>query len=105
MSMEAPDGFRLLEHPSDVGLEITAATWEGILRQSAHGLMNIIAGDSLIRPALSRRIAVQADDRERLLVKWLSELLYLFDGKDLLTGDVKFEKATDREVIALVSGE
>ncbi len=105
MAPPAQDGFRVLEHPSDTGLEVVASSWEGLLRTAANGLMHVIAGGSEIRPTESRRIVVVAPDREMLLVRWLSELLYLYDAEHFLAGSVRFERADEHEVVAEVAGE
>ncbi len=105
MAPAAQDGFRVVDHPSDTGLEVAATDWAGLLGCAARGLMHVIVGGSEIQPRESRRVMIQAPDRESLLVRWLSELLYLYDAEHFLSATVRFEKAGDHEIIAVIVGE
>ena len=47
---------------------------------AAEGLMSIVADLATVAPRESRRIVLPAMDEQRLLVRWLGEVLFLFDG-------------------------
>lgn len=69
-------GYREVEHTADWELEVWATDLVGLLEQAAQG-MSYLAGMRLQpEPRLVRKITLQANDRETLLVKFLSELLY-----------------------------
>ena len=69
-------GYREVEHTADWELEVWATDLAGLLEQAAQG-MSYLAGMRLQPgPRLVREITLQANDRESLLVKFLSELLY-----------------------------
>jgi len=76
MDLEA-QGFREIPHTADWALEVWAPGLPGLLEQAARG-MDAISGVSLARSGRTqRRIEIEAEDQETLLVKFLSELLYL----------------------------
>jgi len=89
--MQDPEaGFREIEHTADWELEVWAPDMADLLEQAAHG-MYALAGIHL-RPGKreEKYIKLIGVDRENLLVKFLSELLFLaeqenlaFDGFDL----------------------
>ena len=77
-------GFSILEHPSDLGIEARGRTLEEAFEQAALGLMSIILDLSTAAEEHSKIISVTGVDREQLLVKWLSEILYLYDGEKFI---------------------
>jgi SHS2 domain-containing protein len=97
--------FEILEHPSDLGIEARGATMAEAFQNAAHGLMSIIAGSSKIKPCDKRSISIVALDRENLLVRWLSEVLYLYDAEKFLSADFKFETLTDTSLQATILGQ
>jgi SHS2 domain-containing protein len=68
-----------LEHTADWSLRIRAQDMEGLLRNAAEGmfqLMQLERGDNLLRES---HLVVEAHDREELLVNWLEELLFAIE--------------------------
>lgn len=78
-------GYRILEHPADVGIEASGATQADAYRAAAEGLLALIVDPATVRARFRRHVAVDAADPGQLLVRWLSELLYLFDGERFVT--------------------
>jgi SHS2 domain-containing protein len=97
--------FEILEHPSDLGIEAHGSTREEMYRNAALGLMFVIAGSSKIEPRVERIVNVPAIDRENLMVRWLTEVLFLYDADKFLTAEVKFGMLTDTSLKAIIHGE
>jgi SHS2 domain-containing protein len=97
--------FHLLEHPSDLGIEASGRTVGEAFEQAALGLISVIADVADIEPLDERLVKVDAQDYENLLVKWLSEILYLYDGEDYLLKVAKIESISPTKLAARISGE
>ena len=97
--------FRLLEHPSDLGIEATGPTLCEAFEQAALGLISVIADPQTIDAKDERRITLEAQDYENLLVRWLSEILYLYDGEDFLLKVPKIESLSPIKLSARLLGE
>jgi SHS2 domain-containing protein len=97
--------FEILEHPSDLGIESHGVTMGEAFRNAALGLMSVITGSSNIEPSEHHSISLQAHDRENLLVRWLTEILFLYDAEKFLTADVKFKALSDTSLDATVFGQ
>ena len=82
--MSAQAGFREVEHTADWELEVWAADLPALLEQAARG-MYALSGVHLGQvPAKPRRLVLPAGDPEKLLVSFLSELLYLQERDGLV---------------------
>jgi SHS2 domain-containing protein len=97
--------FEILEHPSDLGIEARGATMAEAFRNAALGLVSVIAGSSKITSCEERVISLVALDRENLLVRWLTEILFLYDAEKFLTADAKFEIINNTSLKATILGQ
>ena len=98
-------GFRILEHPSDVGIEATGASLKEAFENSARGLLSLIISTESVDPRQERFVELKSADLPNLLVKWLSEILYLYDGEDFIVGEVEIERISPKGLEAIVRGE
>jgi SHS2 domain-containing protein len=99
------EGYRILEHPSDVGIEAAGRSLKEVFEYAALGLVSIIADPATVDSAERRFVALEGSDYENLLVKWLSEILYLYDGQQFLASDVEITRLTSQQLEASVMGE
>lgn len=98
-------GFRILEHPSDLGIEASGSTVGEAFERAALGLVAVIAEPETIEPVDERTVELDAQDAENLLVRWLSEILYLYDGEDYLVKEAKIDSISPTKLRARLLGE
>lgn len=98
-------GFTVLAHPADVGIEATGRSIAEAFEQAAHGLMSIILDVSAVEPIETREVDLEAGDMEQLLVRWLSEILYLYDGGRFACRKFTIYTLTKNQLRAMVQGE
>lgn len=75
-------GFEIIEHTADVGLAIWAPDLRQLFVEAGRGLMAVM-GRAEGEPAPVQDVDLSAPDTGALLVDWLSELLYLFEVRNL----------------------
>ena len=63
------EGYRILEHPADVGIEAHGKSLREVFEYAALGLMSIIVDPTGIDPVEQRFLAITGTDLENLLVK------------------------------------
>lgn len=99
--------YEILAHTADTGLIVRGADWADLLGNAVEGFYSVLLADpSCIRPGeIERLVEVEAEDRAELLVRWLAELVYLFDAERALFADVAFEELSDRRLRARLRGE
>lgn len=101
METDSKSGFREIEHTADRELEIWGPDLETMFAQAVHGMLSLMGlrlvpgnesaywqensnmHDQSQSAQLTRRITLVAEDKESLLVSFLSEILYLFEGEGL----------------------
>jgi SHS2 domain-containing protein len=97
--------FRILEHPADVGIEVYGQSLAEMFENAAEGLLSLIVDRTSIQTTQRRRIAIHSVDVENLLVRWLNELLYLYDAEGFLVAKAQIEKISETSLRGFVFGE
>jgi SHS2 domain-containing protein len=97
--------FEIIEHPSDLGIEAHGCSMQELFRNAACGFMSVVVGTSKIEARQNRSVELQGSDRENLFVRWLTEILFLYDAKKYLIADVYFELLSDTFLRANLFGE
>jgi len=98
-------GFNLIDHPADLGIEARGATMAQAFEQAAIGLMSVILDLTSVEARLSRDVTLEASDLEHLLVKWLAEVLYLYDGEKFVSREFSVSELRQDSLRATVLGE
>ena len=85
--------YELLEHTADVGVVAHGPTLAETFAGAAEGMYALMVEPGDVRPSEPREIRLSAPDRERLLVAWLLELLFLTESQQLLFRRFEVEQA------------
>ncbi len=88
-----------------MGIEANGGSLQEVFRNAAKGLISIIAGNSKIDLSQKKDVFVPSIDIENLMVRWLTEILYLFETEKFLTGNAEFELLNESSLKATLSGE
>jgi SHS2 domain-containing protein len=81
--MQAELGFREHAHTADWELEVWAPDLVALLEQAARGMYSLSGLKLQAGPQQERTLELQADDAESLLVRFLTELLWLEQDQQL----------------------
>ncbi len=102
---ESPEWLEALDHTADAGIIVHADNLKELFARAAWGMFSVITDVHKVKPAETIRIAVEAGDREALMVRWLSELNYRHVTEHWLLSRVDVLAVTDRRLEADVQGE
>ncbi len=75
--MDQPYGFKELRHTADWEIEAWAPDLPSLFEQAAFGMYTISGTHLYPEPRITRTLELSADDAESLLVKFLTELLFI----------------------------
>jgi SHS2 domain-containing protein len=97
--------YVLLEHPADIGFRAYGETLPELFVNCALAMLSIAGEPDAVEARGEYPIEVESGDRESLLVDWLSEVLYWFDGKQVAFHEFRVRKFTDTMIRAVGLGE
>jgi SHS2 domain-containing protein len=97
--------YREIEHTADVGVELTAPTLPGAFEQAAAAMFDLICDLDLIDAGWTRAVRIEGRDIENLLVRWLTELLFIHESERVLLSAFGVTRLADTALEASVAGE
>jgi SHS2 domain-containing protein len=80
MFSEKPD-FEFLDHTADLGIVVRAESLPGLFQAAARAMLHIMVKGPVDEKPSHAELTVTGTDLEDLLVRWLGEILYLFEGE------------------------
>jgi SHS2 domain-containing protein len=97
--------FEILDHTADIGLVIYGENLKALFENAGEAFFRLITDLRKVRRRIERRINIGGESLDRLMVDWLSELLYLHDVENLLFQGFKVESVGKDGLKAIVKGE
>ena len=79
----ADDGYRWVEHTSELELEINGPGEAAVFAQALRAFAELV-GDAHSGDRVAREIACEGTDRAVLLARWLDELVFLAETEGLV---------------------
>lgn len=97
--------YTIIEHTADTGFIAYGKDKKELFSNAAFALFNIISDTKKIRESVSWQLEVTAQDEIELLIRWLNELLYLFDSEKALLNHFEIKELSQGNLKAEVLGE
>jgi SHS2 domain-containing protein len=97
--------YRVFDHTADLGVEVSAATLEGLYAAAAFALFDLLTDLTTVRAGNGREIVVTGEDPADLLVNFLRETLYMWNGGGFLIKTCLIREVTPQRLKALLRGE
>jgi SHS2 domain-containing protein len=97
--------YRVFDHTADLGVKVSAATMEELYAGAAFTLFDLLADLSTVRAGIVREIVVEGEDPADLLVNFLREILYLWNGGGFLVKTCSVREAKPQRLKVLLRGE
>lgn len=97
--------FSFFDHTADAGLMIYGKDLPSLFEHAGEGFFHLITDLKAVKPVIEKRVELRGESLDRLIVDWLSELLYLHDAEHLLFKEFKVESVGDEGLKAVVKGE
>jgi SHS2 domain-containing protein len=97
--------YEILDHTADTGLIVHGKDLKSLFENAGEGFFSFITDLKTVRSRVERRIELGGETLERLMVDWLTELLFLHDVELLLFKEFRVESVGEDGLSAVVKGE
>ncbi len=99
------NGFEVIDISGDVGYRVWGETIEGLFVSAAKGFYTFITSVDEVNEIERLDIEVSGEPLEVLLIRWLNELIFVFETKGFVAKEIEILHMTDKIVKAKLSGE
>jgi SHS2 domain-containing protein len=97
--------FEILDHTADIGLIVYGENLRTLFENAGEVFFRLITDLKKVRRRVEKRVEIKGEDLKRLMVDWLTELLYFHDVENLLFKGFKVESVGENGLKAVVKGE
>ena len=97
--------FEILDHTADIGIIVYGEDLKTLFENAAKGFFHLITDLRRVSRRIERKIIIEGESLDRLMVDWLSDLLYLHDVENLLFKEFKVESIGNDGLKAIAKGE
>jgi len=99
------DRYRVFDHTADLGVEIYGKTVKELFANAAFAVFDILTDLNRVRAIEEKKITVEGEGWEDLLINYLREVLYFFNGEGILLKKFSIMEIDPQHLEGLVSGE
>jgi SHS2 domain-containing protein len=99
--------YKFFDHTADIGVEVTGRTRKELFVNAAEALFDVMIENKAGRVAAKqqKKITVEGTDAADLLINFLRELLYLFNGEKFITDCCEIIEFSNKNIQARLTGE
>ena len=102
---DKPEWLEYLEHTADAGIRVTSSSLGELFERAAWGMMSLITNPAAVKDRETEALDVEADDREALMVRWLSEINRLHQVRHRVYGRFRIGRIGDTGMTGSCVGE
>lgn len=93
--------YEILDHTADLCIRVSGRGFADFLRNAALAMMEMITDRNSVEPTIKESIEVTGKTSEEILVRLLSEILYLHETSKLVFKDIEVEVFNNKVVAEL----
>jgi SHS2 domain-containing protein len=86
--------FAILDHTADMGIQVTGPTLRNLFENAAQSLMQVMIKERPAGKTSVLSLSISGEDLSDLMVRWLGEILYLFEGDRKVVMDIDIHSIT-----------
>jgi SHS2 domain-containing protein len=103
--MDDPKRYRILTRSSELAIKVFGKSQAELFANSAFALFDLMTDVGKVEAREQLPLEVEGVDRDDLMVNWMRELLYLYQGSGYLLREFKVLEAKETYVRGEVGGE
>lgn len=103
--MAEQKSYRITKRQSELAVRVTGNSQADLFANSAFALFDVLTDVEAIEIKEKLPLEVEGNDRDDLMINWMRELLYLFQGSGYLLKEFQIHDVKDKVVKAEVRGE
>ncbi len=103
-----PLTYQIIDHTADLGIIVKGPDVKQLFILAAQAMTDIIVKGDISEKTATRDVLVEGEDFPDLMVRWLGEILYLFEGENLILHSVEIKSISPiqlRSTLTLTSFE
>ena len=102
MGIKIGKKYKLIDHTADFGLQVFGSDSQELFTNAALALFDVITETDVLTGRDSCHITTLGEDWSDLMVNWLREILYLWNGKERLIKSIQILSLSENKISAKI---
>jgi len=81
--------YEIIDHTADLGIVVKGGNIKELFVNAANAMTDLMVKADVRDKGPKRKLIVEGEDLPDLMVRWLSEILYLFSGEHILVNAIE----------------
>lgn len=94
--------FEILDHTADLGILVSGEDLKRLFQNAAHAMTRVMLDHKSEQPDSTRELSVEGTDLADLMVRWLGEILFLFEVDNVVVTRTKIISISANRVVAQI---
>ncbi len=86
-----PLTYQIIDHTADLGIIVKGHDVKQLFILAAQAMTDIMVEGDISEKTATRDVLVEGEDFPDLMVRWLGEILYLFEGENLIVNSMEIK--------------
>ena len=86
-----PLTYQIIDHTADLGIIVKGVDEKDVFIRAAYAMIDLMVKGDITKKTVIKDVSLQGEDFPDLMVKWLGEILYFFNGEKLLLHSIKIK--------------
>jgi SHS2 domain-containing protein len=83
--------YQIIDHTADLGIIVKGPDVKNLFIIAAQAMTDLMVKGDISDRKVIRDIFIEGEDFPDLMVKWLGEILYLFEGENLIVNSIEIK--------------
>ncbi len=83
--------YKIIDHTADLGIIVKGVDEKDVFIRAAYAMTDLMVEGDISKKTVIKDVSLQGEDFPDLMVRWLGEILYLFDGEKLLVNSIEIK--------------
>ena len=94
--------YHLIDHTADLGIQVFGSNSQELFTNAALALFDVITEMDVLKGLNSCNITASGEDWSDLMINWLREMLYLWNGREMLVKSVQILSLSENKISAKI---
>ena len=81
--------YQIIDHTADLGIVVKGVDVKDVFIRAGYAMTDLMVKADISEKGAKRKVLVEGEDFPDLMVRWLGEILYLFDGEHILVSAIE----------------
>ena len=86
-----PLDYQIIDHTADLGIIVEGTDEKNLFIRAAYAMTDLMVKGNFSRKTVIKDVSLRGEDFPDLMVRWLGEILYLFEGDKLIVNSIEIK--------------